>query len=212
MIAQQDLDQLLNRAKSKLVGVSQNELLAELYDVFTEFFNDSSIWWEVIKVDATPDSSTYTLTPSEGQIIRLTAVSTKDGFPWPAVMPVIPDLQLRNPPNEDTTLYAGVTVNVTLPNDKSNVPIAPSWVLPRWHTGILDGLLGKLMSIPNKSWTDKPLSGYHLKRFRDAIGRARVSALRSNTVGTQAWRFPQGAQTTTQQYGVPGFGGGERSF
>ena len=36
--------------------------------------------------------------------------------------------------------------------------------------------------------------------------------LRSNTLGTQAWRFPQGAQTTTQQYGVPGFGGGERSF
>lgn len=211
MIAKIDLDQLLHRAKVKLVGVSNADLLAELYDVLTEFFNDSSAWWETLTVAAVPDQTVYPLTPTEGQIIRLTGVSTQDGFQYAGLMPDIPNLVLANAPNTAMTLLVGVTKNVVLPTDRDMVPIAPDWVLPRWHVGILDGLLGKMMETPNKSYSNAALAGYHLKRFRDAIARARVSTLRANTLGTQAWRFPQGFRTMSQQYGVPSFGG-ERSF
>jgi len=64
-------------------------------------------------------------------------------------------------------------------------------VLPIWHVGCWTGCSAKLMNDPNKSYSNSTGAAYHLKRFRDAIARARVSKLRANTLGTGAWRFPQ---------------------
>ncbi len=225
-IAKQDFDQLMNQARIKLVGASEDGLKGEFYDVLSEFFNDSSAWTQDVLVYAQPATFVYPLQVSEGQIIRLVGVTNygptvpvpgqtpPNGVSFvPALMPEIGCLRIEHPPATANYFIATVVTNVSLPVDRKMIPIAPDWVVPVWHVGILDGLLGKMMAQPGKSYSNDKQSQYHLRRFRDAIGRARVSKLRANTVGSQAWRFPQQFRSVSQQGGVPAVGSAsERSF
>lgn len=200
--AQQDIDQLMRQAQVKLVGASNAGIKGELYDVFTEFFNDSSCWLEDLTVSVIAGETEYALTPTEGQIIRLSGVVDVNLLPQPALMPTVGTLLLRDTPNTAQTFTATVIKNVVLPNTKDQFPIVPEWVLPLYHVGILDGLLGKMMGQPNSSYSNDTHSVYHLRRFRDAIARARVSALRRNTLGAQSWVFPRTFRTHGQRGGV----------
>lgn len=212
-IEKKDWDHLITEATVQLVGVSDKGLKGATYDVLTEFFNDSSCWTQTVTVNAVSTSRLYPLQVNEGQIIRLVGTFDENSFLVPSVMPNIGELILANAPNTAQTLYSEVVTNVALPTARDQMPIAPDWVLPIWHVGILDGLLGKMMAQPGKSYHNKEMAAYHLKRFRDAIARARVSKLRANTNGTQAWRFPQSFRTNSQQGGVPATGGGtDRRF
>lgn len=214
-IAKQDYDQLLNQARARLLGASDAGLKGELYDVLSEFFNDSRCWLESIRFNVVTDTTTYDITPSEGQIVGLVGVLNSSNQSQAALMPNIGTVILSSAPNVAEAplyYYALVAKTVKLPTGKDQMPIGPDWVLPRWHTGILDGLLGRMMSQPQKPYTSEKHAAYHLKRFRDAIAQARTAALRQHTLGAQAWRFPQTFSTRTQQYGVPGFSGSDRSF
>ena len=223
-IIQSDFDHLMTQAKVKLVGASEGGLKGEFYDVVSEFFNDSSIWTQGIQFTAIPNVLTYPLFVSEGQILRLNGVVNfgttlpvpgqplvAPPTPVPALMPEIGQLCLAHAPPAANIMVANVVTNVSA-IDRKNIPLMPDWVLPVWHVGLLDGLLGKMMAQPNKSYFNDKQSAYHLKRFRDAIARARVSKLRANTIGAQAWRFPQGFRANTQQGGVPATSGTERTF
>jgi len=221
-----DLDQFLNQAKVKLVGAADAGLRGEFYDVVSEFLNDTSIWTQDVAFVAQPSVQSYALSVNEGQIVRLVGVvnwgtvvptlnvPTPAGATFvPALMPEIGTVALANAFNTTTNLLATFVTNVAQPTVKHGLPQAPSWLLPIWHVGLLDGLLGKMMATPNRPYSNDKQSAYHLRRFRDAIGRARVSKLRANTVGSQAWRFPQQFRTISQQGGVPAVGGAnERSF
>jgi hypothetical protein len=223
-IVKSDFEQLMNQARVKLVGASEAGLRGEFYDVLSEFFNDSSIWTEDVLVPTTPNTFEYPVSVPEGQIIRLVGVcqpavpltppaqTMPDPVFVPALMAEIGTLQLKYSPSTAVTYSATFVVNTALPTSRDDIPLAPSWVLPVWHVGILDGLLGKMMGSANKSYSNPTTSAYHLKRFRDAIARARISKLRANTNGAQAWRFPQAFRTGNQQGGVPSFGGGQRTF
>lgn len=212
-IEKKDWEQLITQATVKLVGVSDKGLKGELYDVMSEFFRDSSCWTQTVQLNAVPERCSYPLQVNEGQIIRLVGVFACDGHLIPAVMPNIGELILGRAPNTAETIYAEVVTNVALPTSRDQMPIAPDWALPIHHLGLLDGLLGKMMSQPGKSFANERMATYHLKRFRDAIALARVSKLRANTNGTQAWRFPQSFRTNSQQGGVPATGGGtDRRF
>ncbi|SRR5258708_1712001 len=211
-IASQDFNQFLNMVRVKLTGASDAGIKAELYDVLSEFFNDSSSWTESVTINAVPNVTSYSLSVTEGQILRLDGVIDANNFPQPAIMATIGTLTLAHAPNTAQTYMANLVKNVALPTTKDMLPIAPSWVLPVWHLGILDGVLGKMAAQPNKSYSNETMATYHLKRFRDAIARARVSKLRANTVGAQAWSFPKTFHSNNQRGGVPGFGGSDRSF
>ena len=213
-----DFDQFMNQARVTLVGASEAGLRGALYDTLAEFFNDSSSWTQDVVVSAVPTRTDYPLVVPEGQIIRLVGVTTPppvqgttinplpQGLFIPALMADVGTLQLARAPSTACQYVATVVTNVSLPTAKDQMPIAPSWVLPIWHVGILDGLLGKMMIQPAKSYSNTAQGAYHLKRFRDAIARARVSKLRANTNGSAAWRFPQGFRTSNQQGGVPSVG------
>jgi len=211
-IVQQDFDQLMNQARVTLVGASDAGLKGAFYDVLSEFFKDSSCWDECITLPVITTSKCYPLTPSEGQIIRLGGVGASQCRFIPALMPVIGELHLQHFPNQPDTYFVNVIKNVALPTDRHMMPQAPDWVLPLWHVGILDGLLGKMMSMPGKSFTNAQGS-YHLKRFRNIISEARILKLKANTNGASAWRFPQQFRSTSQQGGVPAIGSAsERLF
>jgi hypothetical protein len=119
-----------------------------------------------------------------------------------ATMPNFGTLQLTEVPGAAATYAVTVVLNVSLPFDKNGFPIVSDWVLQIYSTGILDGLLGRMMMQPNKSYTNVQAATYHLKRFDGVINQARVAALRQNAFGTQAWVYPQLFRTSGQRGGV----------
>ena len=192
----------------------------------SEFFRDSGVWTQDVSVPYQPGVQIYPLFVSSGQITDLVGVSdwgTTVPSPTvatppsatfiPALMPDFNTLLVKNPPNIAGYYLVTVKCNVALPTDKHMVPDAPDWFLPRYHLGVLDGLLGKMMFQPQKSYSNSVTGAYHLKRFRDAIAQARVQKMRANTSGSAAWRFPQAFRSVSQQSGVPAIGSAnERSF
>lgn len=214
-ISKTDFEQFINQARIKLIGASETGMKAELYDVLSEFFNDSSCWTQDITMPYVAGQQVFNVSVAEGQIIRLAGVLDWGTTAPPSVATpganVSPAAALMRDPGTIVVsksptgagfYQATVVTNVSLPTSREMIPIAPDWVLPIWHVGLLDGLLGKMMGEASKSYTDERKSTYHLKRFRDAIARARVSKLRANTNGTGAWRFPQTFRTTGQGRGA----------
>lgn len=229
MIRRPDWDQLMTQATVKLTGASMKGLAAEFYDVLSEFINDSSIWTEDVTVPYTAGNKVFDVFPPEGQIIRLSGVRDwgttvpSDNAPAgnsgilfvPALLSEgLDKIIVKERPNTNGYYQVNLVLNTALPTTGDMmIPQAPHWLLPVWHVGLLDGLLGKMMTQVNKSYSNPQQGAYHLKRFRDAIQRARVSKLRSSTNGASAWRFPQQFRSTSQQSGVPAIGSAnERSF
>lgn len=211
MIRKQDFEQFMTQARIKLVGASDAGIKAELYDVLSEFFTNSSCWTETITVAVKEGTSEFSVPSGEGQILRLVGVVDANNLPVAALMPHVGKVTLQYPTTKDQDLTLMVVKNVDLPTDKNAMPVAPDWVFPRYHVEILDGLLGKMMTSPNKSYSNDSTGVYHLRRFRDGMVRARVAKLRENSFGSQAWRYPQNFRVDTQKSGVPSWGNG-RSF
>ena len=213
-----DLSLLLNQATVKLTGATNKGIKAELYTVLDEFFDISSSWFEKIPVDAIAFQHEYTVTPTEGRIVRLGVVKSNTNFPtnalydasvaasqqnvggWlpiPAIMPTLGTIILQSPPSNPAALHVWVIKNVSAAA-RDMVPIAPDWVLPQFGRYILAGVLGKMMASPNKSYTNDAQSVFNLKLFQEGISRARTAALASNTYGASAWCFPQQFHTRSQ--------------
>lgn len=202
-----DLNRLMNAARVKLTGASDTGIKQELYDVLQEFFKDSSSWLSVVQITTKNNTTDYDLTEGfnspDGVITKLIGVSDASNFGISAQMLTPGVLSLRDQPTAGLVFNVTVQMNVTMPLDsKTNVPEFPSWVLPLWHIVILDGLLGKMMSQQNKSYTDQNMAVYHLKRFRDGIAQARVATLRRNTFGTNVWVYPQSFRSRGQKGGI----------
>ncbi len=198
----QDLDHLLDQARTKLPGSSEAALKGELFDVFHEFFNDSDSWVETIAVPVVAGSVDYDVVPNGGQIIRLGGVLDPNQVPVPALMPEVGVLHLMNGVNIAQTYSVIVVKNVKFPTDKQSIPDVPDWVLPLFGRTILSGLLGKMKGQPNKTYSDKTGSVFDLAQFKDGIALAKVATFRRNTIGSQVWNFPQTFHTRNQRGGV----------
>lgn len=229
-IPRKDLNYLLNQARVKLPGASDAGIKHELYEVLHEFFDITNAWKHDLQINVKPLIQAYGISVPEGQIIRLFTVLDQNLIQQPAVLmaPSQPGppggstsgpLSINTPPNPSTeadfmtlTLQfqysnpqifnVSLILNVTQPQDNSGIPDAPVWTLSKFGRVILDGLLGKMMGQPSKSYTQDSLSVYHLKRFRDGMAMVRVAITRSNTVGTQNWVYPQQFRTRHQRGGV----------
>ena len=197
-----DLERMMNQARSKLLGASEAALKGELFDVFTEFFKDSSSWLEQIPVSIVANTTSYTLIPTQGQIIRLGGLVDANNLPQGAIMQTPPIITLAYTPTGGSTWTATVIKNVKLPLATKSFPDIPPFVLQLYNIVILDGLLGKMMAQVSKPHTNPTQSLYHLKRFRDGIAQARVATMRANSFGTQSWAFPQQWKTKSQKSGV----------
>lgn len=213
MLLEQDVKHLTDQCFVELTGASYAGIKAKMYEVMTEFFNDSSCWRECIPFNAVPNKLDYFLEATEGQIIRLSGVADVNNTFYAALMP---DMNARciilsHAPNTAQQLFARVVKNVNARHKE--IPIAPEWTLQKWHLAIKHGIIGQLMNEQNKSYSDKKGAIYNLSRFRHYINEARAQSLRANTEGATAWRFPQTFRVKSQQGGVPTIGSGnERVF
>lgn len=200
-----EVAQLVTQVMIKAPGASTGGVKAELYDVLKEFLSDGATWREAIQFQATANVTDYALVPlQEGQIIRLLGVWNDKNIFMPATMENFGTIVLvRAPSNTPTAKWvAHVEKTVTPPITKDGLPIAPAWVLGVYSLTILDGILGKMMAQPDKSYSNETLSGYHLRRFRTGIQVARTAQNRANLKGGQSWSFPRNGAAGSQRGGV----------
>lgn len=186
-----DIEEFMNQARVNVPGASDADIRGTVYNVFKEFFNDSSCWTYNIDLVAVEDQLDYDLVVPEGQIIRLAGVVDGDNFPVAALMAEYGTVNLKSALQAEADFTVTVILNTNLPVTKDGFPIVPDWVLPVWSVGILDGLLGAMMLQLGRGYSNKELGAYHRKRFRDAIARATVATLHRNTANAQAWTFPR---------------------
>lgn len=194
------MTRLVDNATFRLPGALPGALLPELFAVLDEFFQVTSCWYEDISFTALtttstyieePEDYTYLLTPAQGKVVRLRWAMETGGAAVNAVMPVPGELVLQHAPSVQSTYTARATLTVADPTTRDGYPECPDWVIAKYSNGLLDGLLGRMMSQIAKPYSSGQVAMMHLKRFRSAMSSARVETTRQNLHGAQTWMFPQ---------------------
>lgn len=202
-----ELNRFLNNVRVRLPGALDDVVKLELFNVLDEFCKETNAWQEVIPVAAVANQLEYELEPEEYRalIVRLLGVTADtfdvDSGDSPSFMSVgawmpRPDLLVfRSFPSTDMRYSATVALTAIDPvNVGDALPEIPDWFLTLYAQDLLDGLLFKMMSQPAKPYTSPVGTMYHGRRFRNAIARARVAVMQSNTYNAQSWIFPSFAQ------------------
>lgn len=216
MAAGPDIQRLMNAARVRLAGATDDALQLELFATMDDFFKGSNVWNEDISVNIPgqdPANTVYVLTPdSQSTIDKLlwvfeAPVSTTIGRgpPVSALMSTPNEMTLVSQPSSPTTYIATVALTVQDPTTKDGYVTFPAWVLAKYRNVILDGLLGRMMSQPNKPFTNLQTSVFHMRKFNSKVASARVEWTRNNNYRQQAWRFP--GFSSGSQRGNSGWGG-----
>lgn len=193
---QKDVDQLISSTQIELTGASTNGVKNAIYEVLKEFFTDSGAWIEDLPINSIANQDTYAVAAAnDGRLLRLIGLWDNTGIPVPAFMPNFGLLKLVHVPTtngDPTKPWTARFEKTVVPSAGTDViPLAPDWTLTIFGEHIKDGVLGKLMNQPGKSYTNDSKAAYHLKRFRAGIALARTQMKRMNVVGAQAWSYPR---------------------
>lgn len=190
-----DLTRLLNNARVHLPGAIDVNLQLEFFNVLNDFFQNSNIWQQdiefpVLGTDADP--TTYEVEQyGAASIVRLLWTVNSAGRPVGASMQTPGEILLNTAATVNDTLTATVSLTVDDPLTSDGYPEFPAWTLTKYGTGILEGLIGRMMAQPAKPYTNEKLAIFHTRKFTGAISQAKYEALHRNVNNGQAWRFPQ---------------------
>jgi hypothetical protein len=190
-----DMNRLLDHARIRLPGAVDAAILVELFAVLKEFFIETNVWRERFEFTAQPGDYTYDIVPFQGSVVRLLAVTDRNGRPVRATMPVPGNVVIDRAPDADEVYTAHVVLTVSDPTTKDDQPQFPIWTINRYFTPILDGLLGRMMSQIAKPYSSPAISIAHLRNFKKGMASARVDAKRQNVYAAATWRFPRGFAT-----------------
>lgn len=194
------MKRMIDSAKVRLPGALDSAINMELFTLLAEFFRSSNVWTEDLTADVVPTDEnritnpsayTYLLVPSEGTILRLMSGINSQGTPVQATMPVPGEVILRTSPDIADTYTFRVSLSILDPTTSDGYPQFPDWILTKYWDGLLDGLLGRMMSQIGKPYSSPTTAVMHLRRFRSTISRAKVEASHKNLYGAQSWQFPQ---------------------
>lgn len=190
---------LINDARIRLPGALDAAILQELYLTLTDFLKGSNVWQETVdfSVDPSgatiyedPDAYTFFLTFDDGFPVNLIEVLDDAGQPVIASMRVPGEVILQRLPGSSQMYTATVSMTLRDPTD-AGLPIMPEWIIQRYQTELLDGLLGRMMSQISKPYSSPNTAVAHMRRFQQAVSKARVDSRRGNVYGAQTWRFPR---------------------
>ncbi len=67
----------------------------------------------------------------------------------------------------------------------------PDWMYDMYFQDWVDGVLGRMYSMPAKPWSNTVLAQYHMKRFRNEMAFRKQEAARGFSYNTPTWRFPR---------------------
>lgn len=197
-----DLQRLMDTARINLPGALDAAIQQELFSVLDDFLCFTNLWCEDIELDILTATSSYLEAPDEytypilvadgGSITQLMWVAEKStGTKMAAVMPVIPDLVVVQAPSTTTTVIARVAKTVTDPVSAAGYPQYPDWVMSKYGTSLVEGVMGRMMIQLAKPYTSPQNGLARLRLYNSARAAARVDALRQNVYNAQAWKFPQ---------------------
>lgn len=216
-MAAADITRLMNNAIMRLPGAIEGVLQQELFSVMDEFFKKSNVWNEDIDIlipGMDPAGTIYEITPTGPSLIDKllwtfevpNSTSIGRGAGVMAYMSIPGELTLRTQPSSDVYYRVTVALTVQDPTLRNGYVTFPAWVLAKYRECILDGLLGRMMSQPNKPYTNTQMSVFHMRKFRQSTASARVEWTRNNNYRAQAWAFPQNFSRGSQR-GGSGWGG-----
>lgn len=202
-MATADLTRMMNNARIHLPGAIDANIQLELFNLFNDFFQDSMIWQEDITFQVTtadPALTVYDIEQSSvSSINRLLKVLNSSGLPVTAYMQTPGEITLANAPANTDTLTATVALTINDPVARSGqnigFPEFPAWVLNKYGTGLLEGLLGRMMAQPAKPWSNQKMSMYYGAKMVGTTSQAKYEALHKNVSNGQAWSFPQNFAT-----------------
>jgi hypothetical protein len=149
----------------------------------------------VVPIDGTAE---YTLVPTEGfevtslarvwvngkrlfPLVRKPAKPTSGHNPSHYYEPYPGQLGLHPTPNALSTLEVEVEafLRPTLASTGTD-----ELIVERYEDDIVHGVLGKLMSMSKKPWTDLPMSDFHMRSFRRGSSVALLESVRGGTNAT----------------------------
>lgn len=211
-----DIQRLINNAQDRLPGAIPEAIQRELFNTMDEFFKGSNVWNEDLDVQIPafdPLNTIYELTPTGPSLIdKLLWVyevnvdePTERGPGVRASMSIPGELQLASQPSKPVTYRVTVALTVQDPVSRNGYVTFPAWVLAKYRDVILDGLLGKMYSQPNKPYTNQQYAVLFMRKFKQGTVNAHHDWRRNNTYRMQAWAFPRFAGGT--QRGHSGWGG-----
>lgn len=196
-----DISRFMNTARVRLPGATDDAMQLELFMVMDEFFRGSNLWQEDVRFDVVgtdAPGTVYEVTPTGPATVdkllwmySLPEGNSLRGFEIRGTMSTPGEIVLATQPSDDKTYVATLALTVADPTLRNGYVVFPEWVLAKYRAVLLDGLLGKMMSQPNKPFTNSQLSVYHLRRFLSGIAQARIDVQRNNVYRNQAWRFPR---------------------
>jgi len=203
----EDTIELLASATAMLAGASQAELIITLYRTLKVFCNDSNAWIDYLPIMVVPNKLDYPVQPITGKIIRLQNVIDQNNVPQAAAMPELDVVHLAYPYNQVQPMTVIVSKAVTNPfrDGRPFPPYFPDHFYRKYGTGILDGVVGRMMMEAGQSYSDPQKGVMHMGQFRTTVALARVEAMRMNLLGGQSWAYPQQFRVTSQRGGVSTF-------
>ena len=198
----QDIERFMNAARVRLPGATDDAMQLEMFAMLDEFFKDTNAWMEDIDITVPgndPAGTVYAVLPSSPSVVDklMWVFSVSDspnslrGWGVGAGMPVPGELILATQPSSKVTYRVAVALSVQDPTQKDGYVSFPAWVLAKYRNGLLDGLLGRMMSQPNKPFSNTQLSVYHMRQFSKTKGMAKTDMIRANTFRMQAWAYPR---------------------
>jgi hypothetical protein len=194
-----DMTRLMDHCRVRLPGALDTAIKQEMFSALDHMLQTTHLWYEDITFTANPTldtyeqnpaAYTYPLTPTSGGIVRLLGLVDDEGVPRGGSIPTIPDLILAYPPAETRPYIARVALTVA-DTDVDGFPELPDWIVKKYQSKILDGVLGRMMSQIAKPYSSQQMAVTHLRLFNSFVQRAKVEALRENVHASQRWLFPQ---------------------
>jgi hypothetical protein len=209
MAASNDQTRLINDARIRLTGAVDNVIQQELFAITDEFLKFTNIWTQLLPFLTVPNQNTYVVTPAFAStaINRLMYVMNSSLLPVAGGSMSIPGRLVFTPIlSTSDTFMAAVGLNTVDPVDANNYPLIPAWITTKYRTDFLDGLFGRMMSQPVKTYSNEKMSIYHLRRWRQALSKAKKEVQHQNTMRGQAWFYPASFAGRSQRGGQGGFG------
>jgi len=160
-----------------------NLVMDALRSAWRKLLFESEVWREDLAAfDAVEDQSTYTLTPSAGEIKRIIKVEFNDSEVYEGgyYLDGTNTLTFEEEyiPTEDLT--DGIKVEVAL-NPEVDAVDGPAWILNRFSDGIVAGAKMELYGQLSRPWYDPSMYVVTRSEFQTAIGDAVVTRSQKRT-------------------------------
>lgn len=204
------------QARIELPGALDPAIELAFQNTMREFFQQSLVWQEELKVRCLNGRETYPLDNylRHGRVQWVKSVGLDGAAMGPVANPSdcappkepgVPNkysiaqnskITVYPEPKFDDTDPHYLCAHVALVPPPGTITAAgcgaiPADILMTWYDAILYGVMGRMMSQIAKPYTNLPVAATRLRQFKGKITEGRDIASRGSTFSPTPWRFPR---------------------